>query len=799
MSEAKSKSSSLIDSIAASSKAALAQTAGQIQLPGLEQPVEVLRDTWGVPHIFAKNQRDLFFAQGFVQAQDRLWQMEVWRRQAEGRMSELGGPEFAERDKLARLVRYRGDWDTEWAAYGPDTKQIVGSFVAGVNAFIDSCADNLPIEFQLTGTRPQLWTPEVCLGRMAGFIMSRNAAVEVLRALLVKEVGQQETSRLLPTTPDRPIPDVDLAGMNDELLQLFRSLTLPVRIDLDGFAEAGSENGAQPAGEASAGSNNWALSGKLTTTGRPFLANDPHRPITVPSLRYIVHLVCPPSEDGPGWNVIGASEPAVPGVTTGHNDQQAWGVTIVGTDQQDFFIEETNPDDPLLYRAGSEWRRMEVESQQIAVRGESQTRTVELKYTNHGPVVHEDRDANRAISIRWAGSEPGGAGYLGSLTIDRAGDWPQFLEGAARWKTPSINLVYADVEGHIGWIAAALTPIRKGWYGILPVAGSSTENEWTGWLPTSDLPQKFDPPEGYVATANQYNLPPGYEHDIAFDWSPAFRFERIDEVLKDTPDGNHDLNASVRLQQDATSHPARRLIALLRQIEIDEPRLKSAAEMLLGWDCVLARDSAPAALYKVWEAELVQTVIRPRVPEPYWTVFSVRPFAHVLLDYLETPDAKFGADPPAGRDSTLVEALRAATATLEDQLGKDFAAWAWGDLHRAQFRHMLSPSGPNLTESQKALAASFDPPAVSRDGDGQTPLATGPGFDQTAGASFSHICDLGDWDRSLALNAPGQSGQPGSKHYSDLLERWESADYFPLLFSRQAIEGATDEALLLEP
>ncbi len=799
MSETKSKSSSLIDSIAASSQAALAQTAGKIQLAGLKAPVEVLRDTWGVPHIFAQNQRDLFFAQGFVQAQDRLWQMEVWRRQAGGRMSELGGPEFAERDKLARLVRYRGDWEAEWAAYGSDTRQIIGSFVAGVNAFIDSCGDKLPIEFQLTGTRPQPWTPEICLSRMAGFIMSRNAAVEVLRALLVREVGQQETSRLLPTTPERPLPDVDLAGMSDELLQLFRSLTLPVRLDPDGFENAAPANDAQPAGEASAGSNNWALSGKLTATGRPILANDPHRPITVPSLRYIVHLVCPPGEDGPGWNVIGASEPAVPGVTTGHNDQQAWGVTIVNTDQQDFYIEETHPDDPSLYRHGDEWRRMEVESQPIAVRGESQPRTVELKHTHHGPIVHEDRAANRAISIRWAGSEPGGAGYLGCLTVDRARDWPEFLEGAARWKTPSINLVYADVEGHIGWIAAALTPIRNGRDGILPATGSSPENDWTGWLETSALPQKFDPPEGYIATANQHNLPPDYQHDIAFDWSPAFRFQRIDEVLKDTAAGTHDLNASVRLQQDATSHPARRMIALLSKIVIDEPVLKSLAEMLSGWDCVLVRDSAAAALYKVWEAELVQTVIRPRVPERFWNVFSVRPFAHVLLDYLENPDAKFGADPLAGRDSALVEALRAAAATLEDQLGKDPSGWAWGNLHRATFRHMLSPSGPSLTESQQELAANLNPPAVSRDGDGQTPLATGPGFDQTAGASFSHICDVGDWDRSLALNAPGQSGQPGSKHYSDLLKRWEEADYFPLLFSRQAIDAATDEALLLEP
>ncbi len=799
MSETKSSAQHLTGSIEAASKAALAQTAGQIQLPGLEQPVEVLRDTWGVPHIFAKNQRDLFFAQGFVQAQDRLWQMEVWRRQANGSLSEIGGPEFAERDKLARLVRYRGDWDTEWAAYGPDTKQIVGSFVAGVNAFIDQCGDNLPIEFKLTGTRPQPWTPEVCLGRMAGFVMSRNAAVEVLRSLLVKEVGVQETSRLLPTSPDRPIPDVDLTGISDELLQLFRSLPLPVRIDLDGLQNTGSENGAQAAGEASAGSNNWALSGRLTATGQPILANDPHRPITVPSLRYIVHLICPPGEDGPGWNVIGASEPAVPGVTTGHNDRMAWGVTIVNTDQQDFFIEETNPDDPLLYRAGDEWRRMEVETQQIAVHGESLPRQVELKYTRHGPVVHEDRAANRAISIRWAGSEPGGAGYLGSLTVDRARDWPQFLEGAARWKTPSINLVYADVEGHIGWIAAALTPIRKGWDGILPSAGSSPENDWSGWLPTSDLPQKFDPPEGYIATANQYNLPPDYQHDIAFDWSPAFRFERIDEVLKDTADGAHDLNASVDLQQDATSHPARRMIALLGQIKLDQPALKSAAELLQGWDCVLARDSAAAALYKVWEAELVQTVIRPRVPERFWGVFSVRPFAHVLLGYLENPDPKFGADPLAGRDSMLIEALETATKRLEDQFGKDPSAWGWGDLHRATFRHMLSPSGPNLTESQKDLTATFDPPPVSRDGDGQTPLATGPGFDQTAGASFSHISDISDWDRSLALNAPGQSGQPGSKHYSDLLKRWENADYFPLLFSRPAIDAATDEALLLEP
>ena len=762
----------------------------------------MLRDTWGVPHIYAKNQKDLFFGQGFVQAQDRLWQMEVWRLQAEGRLSEIGGPSFLKRDKLARQVRFRGDWDAEWASYGPGAKEIVSAFVEGVNAFIDQCGDNLPIEFLLTGAKPTPWTPEVCAGRMAGFIMSRNASTEVLRALIVKDVGVEEADRLVPTSPKRPLPAVDLTAVDDDLLELFSSLTAPIRLPLDALDTGGFDEEATGINAESGGSNNWALAGRLTATGMPILANDPHRPITVPSLRYIVHLVCPPDETGQGWNVIGASEPAVPGVSTGHNTQVAWGITIVNTDQQDIYIEETDPDDPLLYRVGDEWQRMEVESHQFRVRGESSPREVDLKFTRHGPVIQEPSAAHRAIAIRWAGSEPGAAGYLGSLMVDRANDWPQFLDAASGWKMPSANLVYADLKGHIGWIAAALTPVRNGWDGILPVSGAAPENEWTGWVPTGELPQKFDPDEGYIATANQNTLSPDYERTITYDWSPAFRFQRIDEVLRDSKGAEQNVNSSVQLQQDATSIPARRLIALLRETKIEEPAQNWPAELLLDWDCVLRRDSTAAALFKVWEDQLVQTVIQPRVPQRLWSVYSTRPLTHMLplmLDLLENPGSDFGADPLRGRDALLLEALGSAVSRLNKELGEDRSTWTWAKLHQAHFRHMLSPGGVELTKSQRELAAAFNLPSVARDGDEQTPLSTGPGFDQTIGASFSHVSDLANWDRSVAINAPGQSGQPGSKHYGDLLDLWANAEYFPLLFSRQAVESAVDESLILEP
>ena len=448
--------------------AALSQTVGVLPVAGLDGEVEVLRDRWGVPHIYAATVHDLFFAQGYVAAQDRLWQLDLWRRNAQGTLAEVVGPSAVKRDTFARLLRYRGDMTTEWASYGPDARRIIESFVEGINAqvaYVTAHPEKLPVEFQIVGARPEPWTPEVVIGRMAGYVMTRNARSEVQRARLARRIGAARTAEFQPVDPPVPVvvPDgldldditdaiLDIAGDASELVRFPEKLPRAASVVLPlGLREALQQLAVRLVGEPVAaavlpdtpdrdeqidnwfddawkqGSNNWALSGKLTASGKPILANDPHRVVALPSLRYSVHLV------GPGWNVIGAGEPALPGVAAGHNDRIAFGFTIVGIDQQDIFVERLDPSTPdhYFYKGVSE--PMRVERERIRVRGEAEPREIELRFTRHGPVLHVDPTRQRAYALRWVGMEPGTAGYLRSLALNRARTWPEFLEAARGW------------------------------------------------------------------------------------------------------------------------------------------------------------------------------------------------------------------------------------------------------------------------------------------------------------------------------------------------------------------------------
>jgi penicillin amidase len=751
-------------------RAALAQTSGRIELAGLGKPVEVLRDHWGVPHIYAQTVEDLFFAQGFVAAQDRLWQMEIWRRTGEGKLAEVLGPGAIERDRFARLMRYRGDMRAEWSSYSPDARRIIESFVRGVNAFIEISRDRLPIEFQLTGVRPDPWSPEVCLARMAGYVMTRNASSEVLRAQLVRMFGPEKTDGLIETDP-------------------FKKLEVPEGLDLNaidskvlGAANAASGPVSFRSGE---GSNNWVVGGALTATGKPILANDPHRTIALPSLRYLVHLV------GPGWNVIGAGEPALPGVAAGHNERVGFGFTIVGIDQQDLYQEETNPQDPTEYRYKGRWEKMIIEREQIRVKGKAEPVEIEMRFTRHGPVIYEDRERRRAYSLRWVGAEPGTAGYLASLSLNRASNWREFLAALERWKVPSENLVYADIDGNIGWQAAGLTPVRRGWSGLLPVPGSSGKYEWEGFLPLASLPRKYNPSNHFIATANHKVIPDGYKHEIGFEWAAPFRFHRIDEVL--SKGRKYTVADFERLQHDETSIPAREIVPLLRGVKVEDARVREAVDMLLGWDLILSKDSAAAAIYEVWLTKLSPNVFRPAIPVEAWQLAGSRQSLMRLIRALKKPDAAmFGADPAQARDRVMLKSLAEALDDLASRLGADMKKWRWGDLHFAEFRHSLS--------GNEAARAVFDLGRVSRGGDANTVNATGGGnLRQSSGASFRQILDLSNWDNSVATSVPGQSGQPASPHYGDLLPLWAGGKYFPLLFSREKVEKHVKQRLLLEP
>jgi len=747
---------------------------GNLVAPGLKEPVSVLRDRWGVAHIYAKNQHDLFFAQGFVVAQDRLFQMEMWKRAGQGRLAEVLGPSAVQRDINARLLRYRGDMKAEYESYSPDAEAILSAFTDGINAEIRSLTakaktkktgPGLPIEFQLAGFAPEPWKPQDCLNRMAAFSVTGNAFSELRDAELIAKLGVEKASALLSLDPKvklDPAAGVDLGGLTPSLLKNLIGSDARIEFPSDGKQ----------------GSNDWTISGRLTSTGKPILANDPHRVVAVPSLRYIVHLVAP------GWDVIGAGEPGLPGIAVGHNQHIAWGFTIFGLDQQDLYIEDLNPQDPLQYKTANGWARMQVEHESIAIKGKPPVE-VDLKFTRHGPVLWED--GKRALALRWVGAEPGTAGYLGSLAVDRATNWNEFEDAMKRWKVPSENIVYADIDGNIGEHSTGLTPLRRNWTGLLPVPGAAGEYEWSGYVPNSELPHSFNPSSGFVATANHKMIPENYPYNVGFEWAPPDRVHRIEEVVSGIRDSGKKITLEdmEKLQTDVVSLPARQLVNLLKE---SSPNPTPATQMMQGWDATLSRESGVAALYEVWLKELRKVVAEKEGVaslQDDWELENV-------FEYLSDPSPQvFGADAVAGRNQVLLQTLESAWKQTEQLLGTDPRSWSWGRLHTIQFRHSLD----RLPDAATLL----DLGPLSRPGDGNTVNATWPGnkYEQEGGASYREILDTADWDHSLAVNTPGQSGQPGSPHYSDLLLLWDKGEYFPLLYSRKAVEmNARDRSML---
>jgi penicillin G amidase len=694
----------------------------------VRRPVEILRDRWGVPHIYASNSDDLFFAQGYVTAKDRLFQIDLWRRIGTGKLAEVLGPSAVARDRLARLVRFRGNWDAEWQSYSADTKQIATAFTDGINAFIRSLHGQKPLEFQIAGYDPGLWEPEDVTARVAGLLMSHNLTNEVQRALNVTRFGLDTVQKLMPPDPFRaldPPPGLDLASITAAVIQDYSAAVGPVSLP----------------GEQ--GSNNWVVDGAMSATGKPLLANDPHRPVQIPSLRKTVHLVAP------GWNVIGAGEPALPGIALGHNENIAFGFTIVGIDQEDLYVEKLNPKNPDEYLYRGEWKKMEIERQQLSVKGRPKPEQIELRYTIHGPVIHEDRSKERAYALRWAGSEPGGAGYLAALSLARAGDWGEFRSAAARYKVPSENIVYADRTGNIGWVAAGLAPVRKNWSGLFPVPGDSGEYEWSGYLSIDDMPQAFNPPRHFIATANHNILPQGYTKQLSYEWAAPVRYQRIVDMLSSRH--KFDVRDFELMQQDVTSLTAMRFVRLLPH-----------GSPLEGWNGRLRIDSREALLYEAWTSRLPVAVFGPEL--------GPRVTLQRTLEELENhPNPR---------------AIERAHQEAQPML---LGMHTWGELHKIVFRHPLNVSKLNRGP-------------FARPGDATTVNATsGARFYQNSGASYRQIIDVANWDRSVMTNVPGESGDPNSKHYDDLIEDWAWGQYHPMPFTRKAVEAATEERLMLMP
>jgi penicillin amidase len=765
----------------AATPAATARGAGSTvhHVKGLKQPVTIDVDTWGVPHIFADTVNDVFLAQGFNAARDRLFQIDLWHRRGLGRLSEVFGPSYVEQDRAARLFLYRGDMDAEWASYSPDAKQIATQFTAGVNAYINWVQRNpqaLPPEFRMLDYLPGEWRPEDVV-RIRTHALVSGLSEEVSRARLVCAGGldlDPLRKRLEPAHTTALPKGLDPC-LPDDVLDVYNLATQPVTFTGDAsrplaLAPA-SPNGTAADAAFEEGSNNWTISGSRTTTGRPILANDPHRTQQTPSLRYIAHL------SAPGMNVIGGGEPALPGISIGHNESIAFGLTVFGTDAQDLYVYDLD-DANERYRYDGAWAKFETVPERIGVRG-GPSRHATLQYTRHGPVIYVDKALHKAYAVRSTWSQPGTSAYFASIGYMRAHNWGQFVGALARWGAPGENLVYADVEGNIGWKPGAFAPRRLGYDGLLPVPGDG-RYEWDGFIPSTRLPQVFNPAQGFFATANQFNLPentPG-EDVTSYEWSGPDRHRRIVDVL--SKDTDHSLQESAGLQNDVVSPRAQALVALTGRLRSTDPTTVKALDFISGWNGAESLGSPQATLFqRYWEsrvnaavkAALISPARRDLISSVDWLV---------VMDVLQHPGDWLGDDAEAERDQILTSSLRAAYEAAEDNLGLDTSAWGYTGNTRTM-PHPLGGIDPTLNVGPFAIP-----------GSSTTPIAAG-------NASYREVIDVGKWDASLTMNNPGQSGLPSSEHYRDLAPMWARGEYFPLLYSRSAVEQHTKSRITLLP
>jgi len=716
-------------------RASLARIEGRMEVPGLRDSVRVLRDAAGVPHVYASNMEDLFFAQGYVQAQDRLWQMEMYRRTWEGTLSEIMGPDYIRHDRLVRLLQYHGPWhDREYAHYHPQGRRILQSFAAGVNAFIAQNRANLPVEFKLTGTEPRPWTPEIALLRTQTAMPVADARAELTLARNVARYGADEANRRAQPDPFRALvvpSGLDVSIIDSAVIDALGGMRTgtvrpPLLPEYQKWADAlPAENGGMQ--ENSPGSNNWVVSGRLTASGKVLLANDPHRNVSLPSIRYIVHL------NAPGWDVIGATEAPLPGVMIGHNGRIGWGLTIVGTDQADVYVEELNPANPEQVRYRDRWEPMRTRLDTIRVR-DSAPVIVRHRYSRHGPIFHIDTVRHRAYAIRTTAHETGSAGYLSALRYHSLDNCRAFLDTQVYYHAPTENMICGDTQGNIAWQASALSPRRNGWDGRLPVPGNGNF-EWAGFR--TDLPAEFNPERGWIATANHNIQPPDFDPPLFFKTPGAgVRFQRLSELLSR---GSRFTVADFQtMQHDAFSGAAARGVSRFRGWTASSPDLENARALIAGWNGVYNRNSAAAALYSFVSREL------------------------------RAVDSS---------NADTERALAAGLAAIRDSLGNDPAQWRWGRINLSELRH--------------PLVRAYDIPGIERSG--------GAGTVAAIGATFREIIDFSDFDRSVATNLPGQSGQPGSPFYDNLTGPFAAQEYFPLHFTKAAVERHARHTLVLTP
>jgi len=773
---------------------------------GLTAPVHIYRDEHGIANIYAENTADLFFAQGYVHAQDRMWQMEFWRHIAMGRVSEIVGEPGLENDKFIRTSGWNRIAAANLAYYEqelPEAMAALEAYSAGVNAYLVENKDDIAISQRILGLVGEPWTIEpweplhsIGWGVVMGWDLGGNWDDELTRARLYAAIGQEATDELVPGYPYDTRPVIAPTGQLVSAANTTSGAS-PAVAAVDWTQVSTQLIGQPPAALGDGpflGSNNWVVSGEHTASGLPLLANDPHLGIQMPSIWYQVGL------HAPGWDVTGFSFAGIPGVIIGHNDRIAWGVTNVGPDVQDLYIEKINPDNPNQYEYMGEWRDMNLIEEVIKVNGGEDV-TLTVRETQHGPIISDVlEDQPDVLAMRWTANNGPSRILQSALLLNQAQNIDDFREALRYWDIPSQNFVYADVDGNIAYQTPSLIPIRANGQGMVPVPGWTGEYEWQGYIPYEELPALLNPEQGYIVTANNAVVDEQYPYFIARDWASGDRAQRITAMIDAAiADGPIDADDFARIHFDSYSTRAESYVPLLTGLASDDAEVQRALALLRDWDYQERRDSVATSIFEMFYMHLVRNVLIDDLGEENYLDGHSTIYFHRLANL---PDARWWDDVTTPkvetREDILLRSLSDGLAWLHANLGDDMDGWTWGRLHTATFSS--TPLGESGIGPIESLVNRGPFPA-----DGGTDLvnATSWRFTEpaviTSHPSMRMIVDLSDFDASRWVIPTGQSGHPFNAHYDDQIELWLNGEYLPMLSSREAIEAAATDQLVLQP
>lgn len=764
-------------------RTSLPLVSGTVQVGGTDGPIEIIRDAEGVPHIYATTDHDAFYGLGYVHAQDRLWQMEMQRRIGAGRLSEILGEATLSIDKFQRTLGYYRAAQADLNIIEARSRQALEAYAAGINQWLSE-GHTLPPEFVLLGVKPTPWQPVDSLvwQKMMSWDLGGNYDVELLYQQLAQAVGPERTAQLLPDYPAEGVSV--LAGLD------FDSQAAASLLSIDRLLETGFGHGGREAG-----SNNWVVAGSRTATGLPLLADDPHLGTSIPSIWYLAEL------QGETLHVVGATFPGLPAVVIGHNERVAWGVTNMGPDVQDLYVERLNPANPNQYAVDGSWQTIQVVEEVIEVDGKEQPLRWAARSTRHGPLISDVSDTGVPLALQWTALQPGDTTIDAFISGNYANNWTEFVAALEKFVTPSQNFVYADVDGNIGYYAPGRIPIRaEGHDGRAPVPGWSSAYEWQGFIPFAELPQLYNPPEGYIATANNRVVDDSYPYLLGTDWAPPYRAERIVELLEQPARKGDKLTLAdmLAMQADQTSTQVRMLLPFLLETPPQNERQAAAIELLHTFDGEMRRDSAAAALYQAWMVHLERALFEDDLRTSLFEEMSTRANPIFLTNILNDPalgavwcDQVLTA-PVESCTDTAQHALDAALDDLSARMGETMSDWRWDRIHLTQY--------PHNPFSEVDLLKGIFHRSIANGGDRYTvnvaPVQLAEPYLQNNSPGYRQVVDLADFNNSRFMITTGQSGNVLSEHYDNLIRRHRDVEYLPMSFGRAQVSGTR---LLLQP